>query len=130
MTLAGVSAPAIGRRTFPPEFPPQRSPAAPSVRPGKGGDVKLLAEILALTERITDEMTGFRSPAGSSDIRGWFKLFDQLAGLRRIAVSGSAHHLVVLIDTAALHANAGTPEARAAWLAAYRAIRDAVGNEP
>lgn len=125
-----MSAPAIGRRTFPPEFPPQRSPAAPSVRPGKGDDVTLLAEILDITERTTDEVTGFRTPAGSADNRIWFQAFDQLARLRRLAVSASAHHLVVLVDTAVLHANAKAPESRAAWPAAYRAIRDAVAEEP
>lgn len=126
-----MSAPAIGRRTIPPEFPPQRSPAAPSVRPGiKGDDVTLLAEILAITEHTTDEVMGFRTPAGSADNRIWFQAFDQLARLRRLAVGASAHHLVVLVDTAVLHANARTPEARAAWLSAYRAIRDAIADEP
>lgn len=101
------------------------------MRPGiKGDDVTLLADILAITERTTDEVMGFRTPAGSADNRIWFQAFDQLARLRRGAVSESAHHLVVLIDTAVLHANARAPESRAAWLAAYRAIRDAVSNEP
>ncbi|MBS1164229.1 MAG: hypothetical protein H6R00_254 [Proteobacteria bacterium] len=101
------------------------------MRPGiKGDDVTLLAEILAITEHTTDEVMGFRTPAGSADNRIWFQAFDQLARLRRLAVGASAHHLVVLVDTAVLHANARTPEARAAWLSAYRAIRDAIADEP
>lgn len=100
------------------------------MRPGiTGDDVTLLAEILAITEHSTDEVTGYRTPAGSVDNRIWFQAFDKLARLRRDAVSASAHHLVVLIDTAVLHANAKAPESRMAWLAAYRAIRDAVSSE-
>lgn len=93
-----------------------------------GDDVSLLTEILDITERATHEVTGFRAPEGG-DNRVWFRAFDQLARLRRLAVSTSAHDLVVLVDTAVLHANARAADTRAAWLAAYRAIRDAAVRE-
>lgn len=88
----------------------------------------LQASILEITDRTTDVVSGFRAPEGG-DNRQWFRAFDQLATLRREAISASAHHLVVLLDIAVLHANAQGDEHRACWRAAYVAVREAILTE-
>lgn len=85
----------------------------------------LLTEAYDIGDRTTDPVTGFRAPEGG-DNRQWFRIFDQLTHLRRRAIEANAHHIVVLIDTIVLHANAHGEAPRDAWRAAYLAIRGAI----
>jgi hypothetical protein len=87
--------------------------------------VTLQTAIFDITDRTTDPVNGFRAPEGGDNKR-WFRAFDQLAQLRREAIGASAHHLVVVIDVAVLHANAQGEATRSAWFAAYAALREAI----